>query len=126
VPSQERWLDRADRGEPQGPLHITFTAPPATLRLDGVIDESTFGILTRTLTRARRSGDFPMLVDLAGVEFCDVAGLRAIISLVDGRDPCGRAAGEITLVHLPSHLATLLRVLGWDATPGLIVADPGS
>jgi hypothetical protein len=65
-------------------------------------------------------------VDLAGVEFCDVAGLRAIISLVDRRDPRCPAAGEIILVHLPSCLDTLLRVLGWDATPGLTVGEPGS
>ena len=125
APAQERWPDGADRGEPRSTLDITFTTLPVTLRLDGVIDESTFGILTRALTRARGSGEFPILVDLAGVEFCDVAGLRAIISTVDGRDPGCPPAGEITLLHLPSYLATLLRILGWDTTPGLTLADPG-
>ena len=126
APVQERWPDGVDQREPRSPLHITFTTSPATLRLDGVIDESTFGILTRALTRARRTGEFQIFVDLAGVEFCDVAGLRAIISLADGRDPGCAAAGETILTHLPSCLATLLRILGWDATPGLTLADPGS
>ena len=125
APAQERWPNGVDQGEPRSSLGITFTTQPVTLRLDGLIDESTFGILSRALTRARRSGDFPILVDLAGVEFCDVAGLRAIISLADGRDPGCPATGGITLVHVPSYLVTLLRILGWDATPGLTLADPG-
>lgn len=125
APAQERWPDGVDLREPRSALHITVTTPPTTLRLDGVIDESTFGILTRALACARRSGEFPILVDLAGVEFCDVAGLRAIISAADGWDPGCPEAGGITLVHLPSYLATLLRILGWDATPGLTLADPG-
>lgn len=126
APAQERWPKGFDQGEPRSSLRITVTTQPMSLRLDGVIDESTFGILTRALTRARRSGDFPILVDLAGVEFCDVAGLRAIISLADGRDAGCPAARKITLVHLPSYLATLLGILGWDAAPGLTLADPGS
>jgi hypothetical protein len=107
-------------------LHITFTRPPAILSLAGVIDESTSGILARALTRAHGSGSFPILVDLAGVEFCDVAGLRAIISRADGQGPGHPAAERIILAHLPAHLVTLLRILGWDATPGLTLADPGS
>jgi hypothetical protein len=42
----------------------------------------------------------------------------------DGRVSGLPAAGEVTLVNLPAQLATLLRILGWDAAPGLTLAEP--
>ncbi len=73
--------------EQMGPsaLHAVFTSPPPTLHLAGDIDDSTFPDLTRILAHTAAAGASRIHVDLADVEYCDVAGLRAIISLASGR-----------------------------------------
>lgn len=50
--------------------------------------------------------------DLAAVTYCDLAGLRAILSLA------GAASGG----H-PGAGLLVLGILGWDATPGLVIDD---
>jgi hypothetical protein len=53
------------------------------------------------------------------VEFCDLAGLRAIVRL---------AAAERTVVlhGLAAQLQTLLGIMGWDGTPGLVIDNQPS
>jgi ABC-type transporter Mla MlaB component len=68
------------------------------------------------------AGERRVRVDLAGVEHCDLAGLRAMISLAYTGD--GRVSLEqVVLAHLPGSLRTALRILGWDAAPGLILEE---
>jgi anti-anti-sigma regulatory factor len=109
--------------EPAGSsrLHAVFTSPPPTLHLAGDIDEWTFPDLTRILARAAAAGAPRMHVDLADVQYCDVAGLRAIISLVGGQGNGRAAVGEIVFTHLPGPLQRVLGILGWDAAPGVIL-----
>lgn len=57
-------------------LHAVFTSPPPTLHLAGDIDEWTFPDLTSILARVAAAGAPRVHVDLADVEYCDVAGLR--------------------------------------------------
>ena len=102
-------------------LHAVFTSPPPTLHLAGDIDEWTFPDLTRILARAAAAGAPRMHVDLADVQYCDVAGLRAIISLVSGQGNGRAAVGEIVFTHLPGPLQRVLGILGWDAAPGVIL-----
>ena len=102
-------------------LHAVFTSPPPTLHLAGDIDEWTFPDLTRILARAAAAGAPRMHVDLADVQYCDVAGLRAIISLVSGQGSGRAAVGEIVFTHLPGPLQRVLGILGWDAAPGVIL-----
>jgi hypothetical protein len=56
-----------------------------------------------------------------------VAGLRAIVSLArrPGDSEGGRpaAAEQIVLAHLPAPVRSVLRILGWDAVPGVILDD---
>lgn len=120
------WSGGVGRPEPQSPLHITFHRGPAALELAGVIDDSTYPVLTRSLARAALSGPDELWIDLAGVEFCDLGGLRAITSLAN---PAGRGPGtvrQVTIAHLPGQLVGIMRILGWDATPGLVLVEPAA
>ncbi len=106
-----------------GPLHAFFTGPPPTVRLAGDIDEWTYPDLAGVLGGVATAPDRRIRIDLSDVEYCDVAGLRTIISLAggDGDDP--DTAGQLVLAHLPGSLRAVLRILGWDATPGLVLED---
>ena len=126
APAGKSWSDGSGRPEPQSPLRITFHREPATLQLAGVVDDSTYPVLTRSLARAALSGATAIRIDLTGVEFCDLAGLRAITSLAN---PAGQGPGtvrQVTIAHLPAQLTGIIRILGWDATPGLILVEPAA
>ena len=89
------------------------------LWLVGDIDEATLAGLIAALDGvADEPGEIQ--VDLAGVEFCNLAGLRAFVHLSqirhDHRDR------YVTLYHLPPHLKAVLDILGWDTSPGLLIA----
>ena len=58
-----------------------------------------------------------MQLDLSAVQYCDLAGLRAMVRLTDA----GRR--RVLLRGMPPQLAAVLRVLGWDTTPGLVVTS---
>jgi anti-anti-sigma regulatory factor len=90
------------------------------LRLLGDIDEATHAGLVAALDGV---ADEPgaILVDLAGVEFCDLAGLRALVHLSqirqDHPDRC------VILRHPAAHLKALLEILGWESSPGLVIDE---
>ena len=67
-----------------------------------------------------------MPASLAGVEYCDLAGLRTIVRLAGGRGG-GRDRGgrRLVLRDVPPELKTILQIMGWDATPGLVIDGPG-
>jgi anti-anti-sigma regulatory factor len=115
------WSDRVISQAPQSPLQVSFTHPPALLRVAGVIDESTFGVFRRALVKAAMAGDRNLRVDLAGVEFCDLAGLRSIMSLAEPSGTGQSAVAQVTIAHLPDHLTEIMHILGWDTTPGVVV-----
>jgi hypothetical protein len=48
------------------------------------------------------------------VDYCNLAGLRAIIRLAT-------AERTVVLHGLPAQLHTALGILGWDSTPGLVI-----
>ena len=104
-----------------GRLQAVFSNPPPTLQLAGDIDECTYTDLMDILARAAAAGAPRIHVDLAAVEYCDVAGLRAIISLACGQGGDPAAVGEIVFTHLPGPLQQVLHILGWDAAPGVIL-----
>ena len=110
------------------PLQARFTQPPPVLHLAGDIDEWTYPSLIEVLAAAAATGWDRIRVDLAGVGYCDVAGLRAIMSLAGGPGQAGStngeaSAGQVVLAHLHPPLRSVLRILGWDTVPGVIVED---
>ena len=97
-----------------------FAQPPPILRLAGEIDESNYPDLTGVLAVTAARGDGRLELDLADVTYCDLAGLRAILSLADAP-----GVRQVRLRHLPEPLSGVLRILGWDTRPGLCLDGPG-
>ena len=105
-----------------GVLRVAWSGSPPVLALAGEIDESTYPGLVGALKEAA-NGSEEIHVSLADVEYCDLAGLRAIILLTgtdsdsqNGDTPGGR---RVVLHEVPSQLQTVLRIVGWDSVPGL-------
>jgi ABC-type transporter Mla MlaB component len=112
-----------------GVLRITNTDDPPGLAIAGEIDESTYEGLINALGKYARGPD-EIHVSMGGVSYCDLAGLRAIVC-VTGADSGARGndgdTRRVVLHEVPAQLATVLRIVGWDATPGLAVDQrPGS
>jgi ABC-type transporter Mla MlaB component len=112
-----------------GVLRITGTTNPPGLAITGEIDESGYAALLNAL-RAVADGQAEVHLSLGGVRYCDLAGLRAIVC-VTGASGCeeggnGYCAGAraVVLHEVPAQLITVLRIVGWDATPGLILDPP--
>jgi anti-anti-sigma regulatory factor len=95
-----------------GVLRMTPTRTPPGLAIAGEIDEDTYPALVSRLEELAR---FPEIhVNLAGVTYCDLAGLRAIIWLASA------ARCRLVVLHeVPPPLLTVLGIAGWDSTPGL-------
>lgn len=119
APWGSAWRPRFPPRGRSGPLEAWFTWLPPVLHLAGDIDEWTFPYLTEVLARASRGGERRMGIDLTGVRYCDVAGLRAIVSLASGPGSGPGTIEQILLAHLPVTLRRLLRILGWDTRPGV-------
>ena len=84
-----------------------------TLTLEGDVDEETYPVLIEALGRIPRE-NASLHVDLSAVTFCDVAGLRAIVRLAGTTRP-------VTLRGVPGPLLTVMKILGWDQEPGLMI-----
>src|SRR5580700_7315953 len=110
-----------------GQLRITRPAGEPWLFVAGEIDEYSYKSLIRTLASvARDPGEIH--IDLADVQYCDVAGLRAFVVLAAApcRDQAGlcrdQAGPRVVLHQVPPRLVNVLHILAWDATSGLTIA----
>ena len=84
-----------------GVLRITQTAASSRLALTGEIDEATYPALVTSLHELAE-GQEMLQLDLSGVSYCDLAGLRAIVRLAvqRGRRPrAPRPAAQRAAVH---------------------------
>jgi anti-anti-sigma regulatory factor len=108
---------------PDSPLRAAYTSSPPTLFLAGEIDESTYPDLLDVLDLAAATSHHRLQVDMAEVVYCDLAGLRAIISLAPAGRPGSASVDQLVIRHLSDQLRTVIRVLGWDTTPGLFLTD---
>jgi len=104
-----------------GQLRITRLGDQPWLVVAGEIDEYSYKSLIRVLASVARDAS-EIHIDLADVEYCDVAGLRAFVVLAAA--PCRDQAGPRVVLHqVPSHLVNVLHILGWDATSSLTIAE---
>jgi ABC-type transporter Mla MlaB component len=111
-----------------GVLRITSTDNPPGLAIAGEIDESTYDGLVGALDTFAH-GPADVHVSLGGVSYCDLAGLRAIVCVTGAHSGAATCDGDgdtrrVVLHEVPSQLATVLRIVGWDSTPGLAVDRP--
>jgi len=102
-----------------GVLRISRGPGPGLL-LAGEIDEDTYPALEAVLA-AFAAGAADVHLDLAGVAYCDLAGLRAMVRLAGAQAGGGR---RVVLRNLPPDLRAVLEVVGWDSTPGLVIDPP--
>ncbi len=64
--------------------------------------------------------------DPAARRYCDLAGLRAIISVTGGDPAAGPGPRSLVLRRVPPASRTALGILGWDTAPGLVLERPGA
>lgn len=100
-------------------LRIIPTYAPRGLRLAGTVDTLTVGALTSTLEHATHWVTRDLHLDLAQLEFIDVAGVRAIVRAAAALDEDRR----LVVTRLAPGLRKVFGIVGWDQTPGLIFAE---
>lgn len=102
-----------------GTLRISPTFTPPGLALSGAIDESTYpGLKDALRSVGARTGH--LCLDLAGLTFCDMAGLRALIGA--GQSVTGMDR-QVILRDMPEYMALMMRIAGWDELPGVYVEE---
>ncbi|MEV0594535.1 STAS domain-containing protein [Nonomuraea cavernae] len=97
-----------------GPLlRITPLVDLAGLRIEGELDRATLPALPLALASMSGRGSFS--VDLSGLVFCDVGGLRTLVIAA-----VGLRGGHILTMRSPSpQVRRLLKLTGWHETAGL-------
>ena len=101
-------------------LRITQTNGAPGLIIAGEIDESSYPLLLQRLAGLNPHRD--VHIDLSGVEFCDLAGLRAIVCVTE-QGAVDAPRGQLTLHAVPERLLRILGILGWDDMPGVRFAE---
>jgi hypothetical protein len=98
-------------------LRVVPTFTPRGLKVHGIVDQSSGDGFAFALEHAARWPEPVLHIDLADLEFIDVAGVRAIVRMAESLAP-GR---RVQLDHLAPYLRKVLGVVGWDRTPGLTI-----
>ncbi|WP_228980889.1 STAS domain-containing protein [Streptomyces sp. DH12] len=100
------------------PLTLTARAQDGgatALALAGELDLETATRIEPELVRATSRGGGHLVLDLAGLTFCDTAGVDLFMRL---RRRCATDGGRLSLTRVPHRPGRVLRVLGMDrATP---------
>ena len=92
------------------------------LILAGEIDEFSYPDLTASLAHAAGAGRGDIHIDLGEVEYCDIAGLRAIVCAT-GAPGEAKPSRRVVLHSVPPQLRKVLRILGWDALPAVVIEE---
>ena len=98
-----------------GMLRIVRTRGSRGYELHGEIDIQTHDALDEALAGLVGPGD--VRLDLTGLEFCDAAGLGAMVALTDRVGQGGR----LVLDGVGPQLRKMLSVLRWDRRPNLVI-----
>jgi anti-anti-sigma factor len=97
-------------------VHLTVeekrTATEAILVLTGEIDMATAGDLRAATSRTLREGPSRIVLDFAGVTFCDSQGLSALISL---NREVSAAGSRLVLTGIGDFMGRLLEITGLRA-----------
>lgn len=108
-----------------GVLRVTRADSPPIVLIAGEIDESNYSGLVGALD-SLVAGHGEIHVNLAGVAFCDLAGLRAILRLAEGGDGGhDRRRRQLVLHEVPHQVKRVLQIMGWDGMPGLVLQETG-
>ncbi|TXS44452.1 STAS domain-containing protein [Streptomyces sp. t39] len=95
------------------PLTITVedAATGPVLRVDGELDYATSAQLRDLLPTLTVGPGQRLVVDLAGMHFCDSSGIAALIAARNHAQACG---ADIALAAVPENTLRILRIVGLD------------
>jgi anti-anti-sigma factor len=99
-------------------LIVTRTRAPYGLRFTGEIDVTNSHAVDESLRASVTLQDQDLHLDVSGLIFCDISGIRSFVDLAEKRE-----AGRLMLHGMPELLQTVLRVTGWADLPTLVICD---
>lgn len=97
----------------QGPdaLRITVTDDPPGIAVVGDVDVVSIKAFDWAVTTALESSSGSVHVDLGGVGFIDLEGLRVLLKASRTLAKGGR---QLVIIGLAPHLREVLRIVGWS------------
>ena len=95
-------------------MNVVTTLSPAGLKLTGEIDAANAYLVGWAL-REHAPASGSMHVDLGELSFCDVSGIREIVSYAETLDGDHR----LVLHGVPLQIEKVMNVMGWAELPGL-------
>jgi len=101
-------------------LVVLRTILPAGISFAGEIDASNSHAVGSSIATAL-APNRDIHVDVSSLQFCDISGIRAFVSVAEGL-PKGR---RLLLHGLPTQLETVIKVVGWNRIPALVVCKCG-
>ena len=101
-------------------LVVLRTISPAGICFAGEIDASNSHAIGSSIAAALAPSR-DMHIDVASLQFCDISGIRAFVSAAESL-PKGR---RILLHGLPTQLETVIKVVGWNRIPALVICKCG-
>jgi anti-anti-sigma factor len=102
-------------------LVVSLTTSPNGLSFAGEIDASNSHAVSTAIATARVP-DQDIHVDVEGLVFCDISGIRAFVTAAENL-PEGR---RLLLHGMPAMLQTVIKVVGWNRIPALVVCECGN
>ncbi|TLP57830.1 STAS domain-containing protein [Microbispora tritici] len=100
-----------------GRLRISTSLDPPGLRIEGDLDRATLPALAEALASLADGGS--PVVDLSGLVFVDIGGLRALVMAAARLED----AHVLTLCSVSPHVRRLLDLTGWSDAPRLRLGD---
>lgn len=111
---------QADPLYKDGRLTITWLADANGFQINGTVDVTSRSGLAAALAAAQQ-GIEDVHVDMSGLEFIDMEGLRLLVRAARGLTG-GRS---LRLRRAPAYVRQLLQAANWDDTPGLLCDGAG-
>ncbi|MGI5171548.1 STAS domain-containing protein [Spirillospora sp. CA-253888] len=99
-------------------LRLDGVFEPPYLVVDGEVDISTLASFTATLADVLEHSSGDVWVDVEGLSFIDVGGLRALAAAACRLELQNR---RLVLRSVAPHLARLMDLVGWSQIPGLLM-----
>jgi anti-anti-sigma factor len=98
-------------------LVVRRTEEPDGLYFAGEIDVTNSHAVAESLGNASM-GDADIHLDLSGLSFCDISGIRSLVDAAESRQ-----TGRLMLHGLPALLQTVMHVTGWSDLPNLHICN---
>lgn len=117
---RRRSSDHGDSSYRDRQLTITATQHPVGLRMFGAVDASNVDAVRRVLEVALKAHpDIDVHIDVSGLEFADVSGIRALVAAAEAADHTRR----FVLHGLPPLMTRVMDAVGWSDLPALNISD---